>query len=199
MAAVQLVFGWSGGRAMVSGLTVVRGGRDSEWATPRVALVEGPTGNRRIQPNGTATQIERSREPTEAQRFYHCAFFRAAMAHATRAHDDTLILSAKFGPVHPWEVVDPYSDGFQDLDGRELSAWAERAVRWLCEDWPEGSLDVWVYAQPRVVDALRREMRKVRRSWHLIDPFDGMSELAHTARIQWLKRQVASVAAVDPR
>lgn len=71
----------------------------------------------------SATKLAR---PAPARELYSSPLFRMASVVAEAHHDHWLILSAKYGVVHPDEVVAPYNRALSVMDKFDRMAWAGR-------------------------------------------------------------------------
>jgi hypothetical protein len=85
--------------------------------------------------------------PLPAGELYISPLFRAASAYAERRYgpEGWLILSARFGLVHPDQVLAPYDLSLRQITAAERAAWGDRVAVELTDRFPAGTV-LWLHA-----------------------------------------------------
>lgn len=126
--------------------------------------------------------------PRPAKNLYTSALFRYQRAYAEECADRWFIISAKYGLVHPDNVIEPYE---QTLAGAPVAArreWARRVFRQMesAELTAGRKTFLWLAGQ-----AYQKELRVLLHAQEHIDPLAGMP-FGH--RLAWLKARSADSA-----
>lgn len=129
-------------------------------------------------PSGRVVLVgcSRTKQPAAAPagELFAGALFRRARDHAIRSGDDWFVLSAKFGLLHPAEVVEPYDLYLGDRSTSYRSAWGEWVVAQLVERVPLSGMVVEVHAGDAYCAPLREPLR--RAGARLAEPLAGLRQ-----------------------
>lgn len=119
--------------------------------------------------------------PAPARSLYTGSLFRAARKAVERAgYDAWWILSARYGLVHPDEILGPYEATLAGRTGDELHAWANKVdSRFRCSNygaWSQagGRLTVDIFAGRAYIDPLVEHTSWWATSWTINLPHHGL-------------------------
>lgn len=116
--------------------------------------------------------------PAPARDMYVGGLFKAARRYVEQGYDAWWILSARFGLVHPAEIIPPYEATLNGASLDELRTWVNKVDgRFRCSNygrWSQagGRLIVDIYAGKAYSEPLLREWANL--SWEVNDVHHGL-------------------------
>ncbi len=90
---------------------------------------------------------EKSITPSPARILYSSDWFIKAARYASQIADEWYILSAKFGLVHPDQVLEPYNTTLKTMGKSARQAWAERVFASLQPRLSSGDTVIFLAGQ----------------------------------------------------
>jgi hypothetical protein len=134
-----------------------------------------------------------------ARDLYTGPLFRAALAHAERTADETVILSALHGLIDPADEIAAYDVRLESYRKREREWWAARVVSALALRYPGLAVELTIYAGATYADAVELGLR-FRPAWcrfELRDVRRPLGRLPVGKRLAWFKRERAATTPPD--
>ena len=120
-----------------------------------------------------------------AQDLYGSTLFRLARAYAERHADRWFILSARYGLVHPQQVIEPYEQTLTDASAADRRSWAAHVYGQMAEPGllsPDVSF-LWLAG-----NNYHRDLAQLLAQHQQHDPLHGRR---FGERLAWLKRSTA--------
>ena len=71
--------------------------------------------------------------PAPARDLYQGALFKKALAYAEAHFDHVYILSAKYGVVHPDQIIEPYDKTLKEMSKKEREEWYQLVKKQMQE------------------------------------------------------------------
>lgn len=116
-----------------------------------------------------------------ARELYTGSLFRAARRYVESRAEPWLIVSAKYGIVRPYDVLEPYE---QSLTRRERDVWAAKVAAEVVARWPRLSREVVLFMGMEYATPLHAEL-----SWRGVSVREPLMGLGLGERLQWFKRR----------
>ncbi len=113
----------------------------------------------------------KSNEPTEAQYMYQSAWFKKARHYVLKQHVKWGILSAKYGLLSPYTVIQPYNMTLLAMSREERIAWANRVFNTF-HYWHSEECNVTILAGSRYREFLQPMLERYGYSVHV--PLQGL-------------------------
>lgn len=121
-----------------------------------------------------------------AAELYISDWFMKALNYVQSLHQPWFILSAKYGLLHPDEVIEPYELTLKHMSVRERKVWAARDIRQLDQRLPNAERIV-VLASKQYREFLMGYLE--RRAFHVETP---MAAMRTGEQKQWLSRETGN-------
>lgn len=89
---------------------------------------------------------EKNSYPTKAENLYISTWFRVCSAYVKSHYKDWFILSAKYGLVKPYKILNPYNYTLYEMTIIERVNWSEKVFKKLSKnisDLPNYNIDIY--------------------------------------------------------